>query len=112
MGPLSAPGTGWNSTANLRFGSLLTDTMPLSFVTQSEATSSRAEKSSPSPRIPPWMMPLMHSYSRDIAGVVLMRFVNGGSSFRTRRGSRGVRVANWSTVRAMETRRGQTILQV
>lgn len=73
--------------------------MPRSFVTQSEATSSLAEKSSPSPRIPPWIMPLIHSYSRDMAGVVRIRLVNGGSNLRTRRGSRGVRVANYNKVR-------------
>lgn len=48
--------------------------------------------------MPPWMIPLMHSYSSDMAGVVLMRSVKGGSNLRTSRGSRGVRVANYGPV--------------
>lgn len=44
--------------------------------------------------MPPWMIPFMHSYSRDMAGVVRMSSVSGGSSLRTNRGSSGVRVAN------------------
>lgn len=40
----------------------------------------------------------MHSYSKDIAGVVRMRSVSGGSNLRTSRGSRGVSVANCSWV--------------
>jgi hypothetical protein len=39
-------------------------------------------------------MPFIHSYKRDIAGVVRMMDVSGGNSFRTRRGSSGVKVAN------------------
>jgi hypothetical protein len=44
-------------------------------------------------------MPLIHSYNRDIAGVVRIRLVSGGSNLRTRRGSRGVSVANYNMVR-------------
>lgn len=43
-------------------------------------------------------MPLMHSYSSDIAGVVLMISVSGGRSLRTSRGSKGVKVANLGMV--------------
>lgn len=68
--------------------------MPRSFVTQRDAISSLPDMSSALPRIPPWIMPLMHSYSKDIAGVVLIRSVSGGSNLRTSRGSRGVKVAN------------------
>jgi len=39
---------------------------------------------------------LMHSYRRDMAGVVLIRLVKGGSNFLTRRGSKGVNVANYT----------------
>jgi hypothetical protein len=39
-----------------------------------------------------------HSYSKEIAGVVEIKFVIGGRSLRTRRGSTGVRVANCGTV--------------
>jgi hypothetical protein len=49
---------------------------------------------SESPRNPPCITPLMHSYKSDIAGVVRMRSINGGRSLRVRRGSSGVRVAN------------------
>lgn len=45
--------------------------------------------------MPPWMMLLIHSYSKDIAGVVRMRVVNNGSSFLTKRGSSKLRVANY-----------------
>lgn len=72
--------------------------IPRSLVTQRDAISSLPETSSASPRIPPWMIPLIHSYSRDMAGVVRMRSVKGGSNLRTSRGSSGVRVANWKSV--------------
>lgn len=72
--------------------------MPRSFVTHSDAISSLPDISSALPRIPPWMMPLMHSYNRDMAGVVRIRSVRGGSSFRTSRGSRGVSVANYNGI--------------
>jgi len=45
--------------------------------------------------MPPWMMPFIHSYKSDIAGVVRIIEVSGGRSFRTSRGSRGVKVANY-----------------
>ena len=35
-----------------------------------------------------------HSYSKEMAGVVEIKFVIGGRSLRTRRGSTGVKVAN------------------
>ena len=44
--------------------------------------------------IPPAITACMHSYSSDIAGVVVIRDVRGGSSLRTRRGSTGVNNAN------------------
>lgn len=84
---------------SLRFGSLFIMIMPRSLVTQSDAISSPPETSSESPRMPPWIIPLMHSYSKDMAGVVCMILVRGGRSFLTRRGSRGVRVANYRHVR-------------
>lgn len=68
--------------------------MPRSLETISEAISSRPDTSSGLPRIPPWMMPLMHSYRSDMAGVVLMMSVKGGRSLRMSLGSSGVRVAN------------------
>jgi hypothetical protein len=71
--------------------------MPRSLDTQREAISSLPDTSSESPRIPPWMIPLMHSYDSDIAGVVLIISVSGGSNFRTSRGSKGVRVANYKS---------------
>lgn len=37
----------------------------------------------------------MHSYSSDMAGVVSMSSVSGGTSLRTSRGSSGVKTANW-----------------
>lgn len=80
----------------LRFGSPSTIIIPRSFVTQRDAISSLPESSSLSPRIPPWIIPLIHSYSNDIAGVVRIRSVKGGSNLRTSRGSKGVRVANYN----------------
>lgn len=43
-------------------------------------------------------MPLMHSYRRLIAGVVLIKVVSGGRSFLIKRGSKGVNTANYYTV--------------
>ncbi len=43
-------------------------------------------------------MPLIHSYNRDIAGVVRMMVVSGGKSLRTSRGSKGANVANCELV--------------
>lgn len=68
--------------------------MPRSLLTQSVAISSVPDSSSALPRIPPWMMPLMHSYSSDMAGVVRIMLVRGGSNFLASRGSKGVKVAN------------------
>lgn len=84
---------------DLRLGSLFIIIMPRSLVTQRDAISSPPETSSESPRIPPWIIPLMHSYNKDMAGVVWMMLVRGGKSFRTRRGSNGVKVANCRHVR-------------
>jgi hypothetical protein len=82
------------SSNNSRFGSPSTIIMLRSLLTQRDAISSPAE-SSPLSRMPPWMMPFIHSYKRDIAGVVRMIEVSGGRSFLTRRGSRGVKIANY-----------------
>jgi hypothetical protein len=80
--------------ADLQFGSPSIMIIPRSLLTQRVAiASSPAESSLPS-NIPPSMMPLMHSYRSDIAPVVWMIEVRGGKSFFTRRGSRGVKVAN------------------
>lgn len=68
--------------------------MPLSLFTHSVAISSEPDASPLLPRIPPWMIPLIHSYSSDIDEVVDMIFVRGDKSFRTSRGSRGVNFAN------------------
>jgi hypothetical protein len=76
----------------LQFGSPSIIIMPRSLLTQRDAISSAPESSAS--RMPPWIMPLMHSYNRDMAGVVLIRVVKGGNSFRTSRGSKGVKVAN------------------
>jgi len=54
------------------------------------ATSSLSEPLSPPSRIPPWMIPLMHSYNSDIAVVLKIRFVKGRTSFFTSLGSSGV----------------------
>jgi hypothetical protein len=75
--------------------------IPRSLVTHSDAISSLPETSSSLPRIPPWMIPLIHSYSNDMAGVVRIRSVRGGSNFRTRRGSSGVKVANYGIISQM-----------
>lgn len=63
-----------------------------SLLTQFTARTSACE---PLVSIPPEMTAWMLSYRRDIAGVVLMISVNGGTSFLTRRGSRGVREVNY-----------------
>jgi len=42
----------------------------------------------------PWVTVLMHSYSSDMAGVLLIRLVSGSTSFFDNLGSRGVRDAN------------------
>lgn len=68
--------------------------MPRNLLTQRDAISSPPADSSLLPRIPPNIMPFMHSYSSDIAGVVRMIDVSGGKSFLTNLGSRGVKVAN------------------
>ena len=68
--------------------------MPLSFPTQSKAISSPSRTPSILSRIPPWMTPLIHSYSSDMAGVVRIKVVKGGKSFLISRGSKGVKVAN------------------
>ena len=47
--------------------------------------------------MPPWMIPLMHSYSKDMAPVSRMILVSGGSSFLINRGSSGVKVANYQS---------------
>jgi hypothetical protein len=75
----------------LQFGSPSTIIIPRSLLTQSTAISS---PSSELPKMPPCMIPLMHSYKRDMAGVVLIIDVKGGKSFLIRRGSKGVSVAN------------------
>ena len=68
--------------------------IPRSLVTQSVAIASPPAESSLLSKIPPRIMPLMHSYRSDIAPVVRIIEVSGGSSFLTSRGSRGVNVAN------------------
>lgn len=70
--------------------------MPLSFPTHNDAISSPSRAPSVSSKMPPWIIPLMHSYRSDIAGVVRIRVVRGGRSFLVRRGSKGVSVANYS----------------
>jgi len=42
----------------------------------------------------PWVTVLMHSNSRDMAGVLLIRLVRGSTSFFDNLGSSGVRAAN------------------
>lgn len=79
---------------NLQLASPSTIIMPLSLLTHRLAISSPPPDSSGLSRIPPWIIPLMHSYKSDMAGVVLMMEVSGGSNFLTKRGSRGVNVAN------------------
>jgi hypothetical protein len=69
--------------------------MPRNLPTQSFATSSPSEVPSTASRMPPCIMPLMHSYSSDMADVSRMIFVSGGSSFLISRGSSGVKVANY-----------------
>lgn len=49
---------------------------------------------SPSPTVHVWM----HSYSSDIAGVVLMRFTNGCSNFLANLGSIGSNAPNYTTI--------------
>ncbi len=78
--------------------------MPRNLFTQRVAISSVPE-SSLAPKIPPWIIPLMHSYNNDMAGVVLMRLVRGGKSLRTNRGSKGVKVANYMIIISSETDR-------
>jgi len=73
--------------------------MPRNLLTQSVAISSPPADSSLLSNMPPWMIPFMHSYSSDIARVVRISDVRGGSSLRTSRGSKGVRVANLISVR-------------
>ena len=82
--------------ANSQLGSPSIAIIPRSFETHNSATSSRSRYDSELSNIPPCMIPDMHSYSKDIAGVVCIRLVNGGSSFLIRRGSSGVIVANYS----------------
>ena len=81
-----------SSATYRRFGSPSTTSMARSLLTQSRATSSPSVVPPAASMMPPWMMPLMHSYSNDIAGVVLIMLVRGGKSFLTSLGSRGVRV--------------------
>lgn len=50
--------------------------------------------------MPPTIHVRTHSYNKDIAEVLEMRVVIGGRSFRTKRGSRGVNMANWKAVLA------------
>ena len=84
-----------SNISDVRFGSPSTIIMLRSLLTQRDAISSLpSSSSSPLPRIPPWIMPFIHSYNNDIAGVLRMISVKGGNSFRTSLGSRGVRVAN------------------
>lgn len=45
--------------------------------------------------MPPAITVWMHSYRSDIAGVVWIKVVMGGRSFLVRRGSNGVRAANY-----------------
>lgn len=68
--------------------------MPRSFPTHNFATSSPSAVPSTAARMPPCIMPLIHSYNSDMADVSRMILVNGGRSFLISRGSRGVRVAN------------------
>lgn len=79
---------------DLRLASPFIIIIPRSLLTHSVAISSAPATSSVLSKMPPWMIPFIHSYNNDIAGVVRIMFVRGGSSFRTRRGSRGVNVAN------------------
>src|SRR5579862_8933702 len=79
---------------NLRLGSPSTTIIPRNFPTQRLAISSPSLVPSTLSRMPPWIIPFMHSYRRDMAGVVRMIVINGGSSFLTNRGSNGVNVAN------------------
>ena len=44
--------------------------------------------------MPPTIHVLTHSYRSEIAEVEEIRFVIGGSNFRTSRGSSGVKIAN------------------
>jgi hypothetical protein len=68
--------------------------MPRSLPTHSFATSSPSEVPSTASKMPPCIMPLIHSYSSDMADVSRIIFVSGGRSFLINRGSRGVNVAN------------------
>lgn len=82
---------------NLQFESPSTR-KPLSFVTHTLASSSPSSVLPIDSRSPPDIKPLIHSYSNDMAGVVRIRFVIGGTSFFVRRGSSGVSVANCSVL--------------
>lgn len=83
---------------DLQLASPFTIIIPRSLLTHNVAISSAPATSSVLSKMPPWMIPFMHSYNNDIAGVVRIMFVRGGSNFRTRRGSRGVKVANCARI--------------
>lgn len=68
---------------DLRFMSL-SPRNPPSFPTQTRA---KASPASSSPSIPPSRQVRTHSYKSEMADVVVMRELKGGSSFRMRRGS-------------------------
>jgi hypothetical protein len=68
--------------------------MPRSLPTHNFATSSPSEVPSTASKMPPCIMPLIHSYRSDMAEVSRIILVSGGRSFLINRGSRGVRVAN------------------
>ena len=77
-----------------RLGSPSIVSIPRSLLTHSLATSSPSFDPLVLVRIPLVMIPFMHSYNSDMAGVVFMIVVSGARSFFTRRGSSGVSVAN------------------
>lgn len=68
--------------------------IPRSLPTHSFATSSPSVVPSIASSMPPCIIPLIHSYSKDMADVSRMILVSGGSNFLINRGSRGVNVAN------------------
>jgi hypothetical protein len=79
---------------SLQFESPSMTIMPRSLPTHSFATSSPSAVPSTASKMLPCIIPLMHSYSRDMAEVSRMILVSGGRSFFISRGSRGVSVAN------------------
>jgi hypothetical protein len=93
---------------SLQFESPSITIMPRSLPTHSFATSSPSVVPSTASSMPPCMMPLIHSYSSDIADVSLMIFVSGGSSFLISRGSSGVNVANYEMSVMYKNHRSET----